>query len=148
MYKNRCSARPTICYAAVAMSAIVREVDLRRLRIALMSLGGPPQAQRHHVRAGLLQRACATIEEVRGQLPALELGGAVDAEQAASLAAVAARLEGLKRSWRERMLPDAASLGFDFLLGDAFEDPEWESLRLAARAAFTVLRAADNPRIG
>ncbi len=130
------------------MSATAEGVDLRRLRLALMSLGSPPQAQRHHVRAGLLQRACGTILEAGPQLAEVEATGSLDAAQAAALREVASRLAGLKHGWRERIPPDPRRLGFDFLLGDAFEDPEWDALRLAAREAFTALRAPDNPRIG
>ena len=130
------------------MSATVEGIDVRRLRMALMSLGGPPQAQRHHVRVGLLQRSCAIILEVAQRLAAMEAAGDLSGPQAASLAAVAGGLAGLKLSWRERIPPDAATLSFDFLLSNAFEDAEWDSLRLAARAAFTVMRAPDNPRIG
>lgn len=130
------------------MSATAEGIDVRRLRMALMSLGSPPQAQRHHVRVGLLQRSCATILEAAPELAAMEAAGALDGPQAASLAAVSGSLAGLERGWRERIPPHAAGLSFDFLLSDAFEDPEWESLRLVARDAFTVMRAPDNPRIG
>jgi len=130
------------------MSATAEEVDVRRLRQALMSLGSPPQAQRHHVRVGLLQRSCAGILELAPKLAAMEAATSLDRTQAAALAAVAASLAGLEWGWQERIPPGAASLGFEFLLSDAFEDPEWESLRLLARGAFTLMRAADNPRIG
>lgn len=130
------------------VSTTAESVDLRRVRLALMSLGGPPQAQRHHVRAGLLQRACGTIEEIAPQLPQLEAAGSLKPAQAAALAAVARQLGGLSRSWSARIPPEPSRLGFDFLLGNAFEDPEWDRLRLTARSAFTVMRAADNPWIG
>ncbi len=122
--------------------------DLRKLRRSLMSLGGPAQAQRHHVRVGLLQDSCCTIEEVSGQLADLERAGVLDAAQASKLRAVADGLAGLRRGWRERMPAEPERAGFDFLWSDALEDPEWDALRRRARSAFTAMRGPDNPRVG
>ena len=122
--------------------------DLRRVRRALMSLGGPAQAQRHHVRVGLLQDSSCVMEEIRGQLPALEREGAVDAAQASHLRAVADGLASLRVGLKERLPAEPERAGFDFLWSDALEDPEWDGLRRTARSAFTAMRAPDNPRVG
>jgi hypothetical protein len=121
---------------------------MRKLRRALMSLGGPGQAQRHHVRVGLLQDSCCAMEELRERLPALEQAGAVDAEQATRLRAAADGLASLRLGWRDRMPPEPARAGFDFLWSDALEDAEWDAVRRLARTAFTAMRGPDNPRIG
>ncbi len=122
--------------------------DLRRVRRALMSLGGPAQAQRHHIRAGLLQDSCCVMEEIRGHLQVMEQEGAVDAAQASQLRAVTDRLASLRLGWRERLPAEPERAGFDFVWSDALEDPEWDGLRRVARSAFTAMRAPDNPRVG
>jgi hypothetical protein len=130
------------------MSTTVTEADLRPLRLALMSLGGPPQAQRHHTRVGTLQRACQTLEGLPERLPTLEAAGLLDAEQADELRRVREQLGDLTVGWRDRVPPEPEQAGFDFLWGPAFEDEEWDALRRTARAAFTTLRGSDNPWVG
>lgn len=130
------------------MSTTVTEADLRLLRLALMSLGGPPQAQRHHARVGTLQRACHALEGLPERLPALEAAGLLDAAQATELGGLSEELGGLRTGWRERIPPEAERAGFDFLWSTAFEDEEWERLRRRARSTFTALRGPDNPRVG
>ena len=131
------------------MTTAVSEGQVRELRLALMSLGGPPQAQRHHARVGLLQRACQTMEGASTQVRALVEAGLIDARQAEELEALANHLQSVQPGWRERVPALAGDEpGFDFLWSDALEDPAWEALRQRARSTFTTMRAPDNPRVG
>jgi hypothetical protein len=119
------------------------EMEVLGLRRAMMSLGGPPQAQRHHARMGLLERACLTVEGAPTKLPGLARAGRLDAAQVARVMDVAGALAGLERGWRDRLPPPAS--GFEFLWSDAFEDPEWDAMRRRARSAFTALRGSGGP---
>jgi hypothetical protein len=130
------------------MSTTGTEADVRLLRLALMSLGGPPQAQRHHARVGTLQRACQAMEGLPERLPALQAAGLLDATQATELRGLSEQLAGLRTGWRDRIPPEPEDAGFDFLWSAAFEDEEWERLRRSARSAFTALRGRDNPWVG
>ncbi len=120
------------------MATTASNVEVMRLRRAMMSLGGPPQAQRHHARMGLLAQACQTVEEMGPRLTDLQRSGALTEVQATSLEAVAEALAAVRPGWRER-LPEPGA-GFDYLWSDAFEDPGWDAMRRAARRAFTALR--------
>jgi hypothetical protein len=122
--------------------------EVLELRRALMSLGGPAQAQRHHARVGLLQSSCRALEDVRRRLPELELAGTIDTAQASQVRAVVDALVRLHRAWTERMPAESERAGFDFLWSDAFEDPEWGAVRQLARSAFTIMRESDSPLVG
>lgn len=104
--------------------------ETARLRVATMNLACGAAAQRRFVQLGMLQQACATIDELRDN----EL-----------VAALAVELDAL-RAGSDDFMHERESAPRDFLFSDALEEEGWRRARRLARTCFTALR--DEPPAG
>jgi hypothetical protein len=110
------------------------------LRIAVMNLACAPQAQRRYVQLGMLQRACATIDELAPRIDELSFSS----EQKEQIRELASQLERLRSSSSDFMhLSESGTRAF--LYGTALEEPEWSGVRTVARRLFTQLRDQPAP---
>lgn len=110
------------------------------LRIAVMNLACAPQAQRRYVQLGMLQRACATVDQLAPRAGELD----ITAAQKERLLEVATELAQLRESSGDFMHL-AESSNRAFLYGSALEEPAWSGVRHAARRLFTQFRDRPAP---
>ena len=111
---------------------------LFQLRIALVVLACPSQAQRRHVQLRLMHRAIETLrgfEEHRDEL----IGAALIDEKTAEL--VTALNDEVRRrmSADEDFLRESVAGPREFLFSDELETDAWRSVRAVARPAFSAL---------
>jgi hypothetical protein len=111
---------------------------LFQLRIALLALGGPSQAQRRHVQLGLMRRAVETITHFDDNRAALVEAGLIDEDTAERVAEAAAEV-GRQMAADEDFLRESAAGPRDFLFGDDLETDAWRSVRSIARRAFSAV---------
>jgi hypothetical protein len=111
---------------------------LVNLRIALVILGGPPQAQRRHVQLGTIRRASETVMQFDDDREGLIHAELIDDETAALVTELAAEIR-LRLSANADFFRESVAAPREFLFGDELETDEWSSVRLAARRAFTAV---------
>lgn len=115
-----------------------------RLRLAVMSLGGAPLAQRRNVQLGMLQRAAQTVEQEGGRTAELRDAGVLDPSQAELIASLRAELAELRDGTDDYMQEREAGPR-EFLFAHALEDEGWHKVRHLARSCFTSLRDGREP---
>ena len=99
------------------------------LRVAVMNLACGAAAQRRFVQLGMLQQACATIDELRGDERVAPLAAELDALRGAS----------------DDFMHERESGPREFLFSDALEEEGWRRTRRLARTLFTALRDEPPP---
>jgi UDP-glucose 6-dehydrogenase len=112
--------------------------SLFRLRIALVALGGPSQAQRRHVQIGMMRQAVDTITHFQDNRTTLVEAGLIDEDTAELVDEVAAEL-GRQIAADPDFLRESAAGPRDFLFGDDLETDAWDGLRSIARRAFSAV---------
>ena len=110
-----------------------------KLRLAAMTLGAAPQAQRRSVQLGMLQRAAQTVEQEGRRTEELRDAGVLDSSQAELIASLRRELAELRDSTDDYMHEREAGPR-EFLFVHALEDEGWHKVRHLARTCFTSLR--------
>ena len=115
-----------------------------------MVIAADPAAQRVHAADERLHLFVERVIEVDGELNQLVKDGEITQTQAGRFREMSGWVKALDAREGGAVPPkEERSKGFEFLWSDALEnDDQWHAARLSARAAFSAMRADDDPWIG